>query len=581
MTILYGKLHDVAGTPFDQQGTAVVISATQARPAMQGDGLVLVELARMEMEDSGGEFETPYLDPGPVVVMLEGGVSHGMQWEIGIPMEGRWNLASLIGEQVEWEPIVVSRAESAARDSREQADRSESEADRSERAADRVGSAERVLQAESTAIAAETDALAHRDEAKRQADRAEDVAGDAATLAQASAASAGESSASAGDSAASATLADTHRAAAAGSATAAEASRVASNTDRIATGQARTDAQTAATRAETAADAAGSSAQSAESSAESADQTVRDAVDSVTGITDGHRQAAEAAAGRSASSATESKGYRDSAKASAEAAAEVVSSGVADATADIKGKIQLAGDLGGTADNPTVPGLSLAAPGASVQLSPEGEGWSNATGPQASLPTGWTFDGEWLIPPRWLGTVIVTLVWCGRTAAMLRGRRADDSTPTIATVPAGEPETHRFVTVPVDLQEHRALAVAGEWTAEDISAGCSASLLVQKIPGHTHQQADITGLQGSLDLKADKTDPRLSDSRTPKTHRHVITDSTGLRDELDAIHAKILAKGSTHRWDGQGTWTPPDWTGPNDTVINMDTGEFHSVQEVS
>jgi hypothetical protein len=45
-----------------------------------------------------------------------------------------------------------------------------------------------------------------------------------------------------------------------------------------------------------------------------------------------------------------------------------VSAGVADATVNQKGKVRLAGDLAGTADSPTVPGLALKAPLASPSL---------------------------------------------------------------------------------------------------------------------------------------------------------------------------------------------------------------------
>lgn len=52
------------------------------------------------------------------------------------------------------------------------------------------------------------------------------------------------------------------------------------------------------------------------------------------------------------------KSEADKAAASAAQAAETASSGVPDATDVSKGKVQLAGDLAGTADAPTVPGLA-------------------------------------------------------------------------------------------------------------------------------------------------------------------------------------------------------------------------------
>ena len=51
----------------------------------------------------------------------------------------------------------------------------------------------------------------------------------------------------------------------------------------------------------------------------------------------------------------------DKAAASAQQAAATAASGVPDATTSAKGKVQLAGDLAGTADAPTVPGLATKA----------------------------------------------------------------------------------------------------------------------------------------------------------------------------------------------------------------------------
>lgn len=66
----------------------------------------------------------------------------------------------------------------------------------------------------------------------------------------------------------------------------------------------------------------------------------------------------ETAAGKAEKSETDAAEHRRLAEEAAKFASEVVSDGVADATSQIKGKLRLGGDLGGTADEPTVPGLA-------------------------------------------------------------------------------------------------------------------------------------------------------------------------------------------------------------------------------
>ncbi|MGN0097234.1 MAG: hypothetical protein ACI38U_14370 [Corynebacterium sp.] len=584
MTVLHGYLHDIAGTAFDQQGTAVVISATKVRPAMEGEGLVLRELARIEMEDSDGKFQTPDLDPGPVVVRLEGGVSHGQSWEIGIPMEGRWNLADLIGEQVEWEPIVVSRAEAAARDSREQADRSESEADRSERAADRVGSAERVLQAEATSVQAEVDALAHRDEAKAQADRSESEADRSQGQADASAVSAGESFQSAVDADARAKDADEHRIDAQAAAVATGEDRVAVREDRLATGRARNEAQDAATRSDGRATDAETAATTAGEHETGAKQAVDDAVAEATSITAGHAEAAEGAAGRAATSAREGKGYRDEAREAAQQAGDIATGDLPAASNAARGLIRMAGDLAGSGDDPRVPGLAMTAPGAALHLEPTSTGWSNATDDPVSSSTGWVFDGEWLRPPHWLGEVFVTVDWCGASAVSLRGRRADNTAVTLATVAAGEQDTHRQVVARVDLTENFEVAVAGTWEQGDLDAGCRVTLFVQPVPAHSHRIDDVEGLRSALGSKVEGNDDRLTDARPPTEHQHDIGGPAGvrgLRDELDAVRALATRGGVWFSGEGPPPDPAPEGSQTGDFWLNELTTEYYKWEDDS
>ena len=71
-----------------------------------------------------------------------------------------------------------------------------------------------------------------------------------------------------------------------------------------------------------------------------------------------HATAASNSAGTSTTQANRSKTEADRAATSAQQAADVAAAGMPDATTSAKGKVKLAGDLGGTADAPTVPGLA-------------------------------------------------------------------------------------------------------------------------------------------------------------------------------------------------------------------------------
>lgn len=102
-----------------------------------------------------------------------------------------------------------------------------------------------------------------------------------------------------------------------------------------------------------------------------ASEGARDAAGGFAGVASGHasdaedfKDAADASAGAAAISATAAHdsevaalGHEGQAEYWAGQAEDAVSSGVPDATTTAKGKLKLAGDLGGTADLPTVPGL--------------------------------------------------------------------------------------------------------------------------------------------------------------------------------------------------------------------------------
>lgn len=196
MTNLTGDLQSIMGTPFGGVGHAVLIFSRVTRAAFNSDAVILQLHDRIPMpKEAEGKFRIEDLDPGPIRVELEGGTVHNHGWNIDLPDDGTWSLADLVDAQVDWSPAVIGRAEAAARDARDHADRSEA-------ASDRVGTAEQVgawageasgaaaaaAQAESNARQSEQAAGDHEQSADGHASRAEQAAGLAASDAQATAA---------------------------------------------------------------------------------------------------------------------------------------------------------------------------------------------------------------------------------------------------------------------------------------------------------------------------------------------------------------------------------------------------------
>ncbi len=116
--------------------------------------------------------------------------------------------------------------------------------------------------------------------------------------------------------------------------------------DRAAAEVARAGAESAQADAVAQAKAAAGSATSAKSDADRAGTSAA---------------AADSSALAASGSASTAKGEADRARQAADSAADTVASGSPDATTMTKGKVQLAGDLAGTADAPTVPALAAKA----------------------------------------------------------------------------------------------------------------------------------------------------------------------------------------------------------------------------
>lgn len=173
---------------------------------------------------------------------------------------------------------------------------------------------------------------------------------------------------------AAASTAGTAASTATGARTAAEAARDtaqgAASTATTKAGDASTSAAAAATsaaNASTSEDNAADSAVAAAGSAGTADtrataaEAARAAAVTARGGAEAARDDAAGSASAAAGSASAAASSADAAAQSAQDAADVVTSGVPNATASVKGGIRLTGDLAGTWDNPTVPGLAAKA----------------------------------------------------------------------------------------------------------------------------------------------------------------------------------------------------------------------------
>jgi hypothetical protein len=354
MPVVFGNVVNVAGIPLE--GTLWVSS-----PDWRPGGTAVVSMNRKTYLVEAGHFRTDDLVPGKVLFEFRGdgdGQVRRKSYEFVVPdQDDELDFLDLLDTSYEYPPEVVGQAQQAAREARESANDAAA-------SAAIVGSAEAVLAAEAASEASRVAAESARDaaasSAAASASSASDSAAarDAAVVAQGGAESARAGAESAQDGAVvaqgKAELAEDGAVAAKSGAEDARDAAVESASDASSSA---TAADGSAAAAALSASAAAGSAAEAESSASAADTSAglaANAADSAaTAVTDQLSGFADAASG-SASAAADSAA---AAAQSAQDAASVVSDGVADASATVKGKVRLAGDLGGTADAPTVPAL--------------------------------------------------------------------------------------------------------------------------------------------------------------------------------------------------------------------------------
>lgn len=354
MTVIHGHFYDVLGK---NSVATLTIRSAKTRAGTDLQGLVTTEARTIVL--TGGVLPETELDPGATIFTLEGGgVSE--QWTIDIPTEGTHAFSDLAELQFDYEPAVVSQAVAARDEAARQADRSKAEADR---AAAGAATVDEVVSDGAAAVRGEFTDLTDRSEAAAAA--AEAASATSATHAKESGDSAALSASHAEAAAASQAAAEEAQAGAEEAEAGAETALASANTAKTSAETAQNAAETAQTGAETAqtgAKAAQTGAEAAKAAAAGSATAAKDAATNaaaevrtdLSGLTERAETAASAAKG----SQTAAKTSETKAAEYAAAAAEVVSTGVPDATDANKGAIKLAGDLAGTADAPTVPGLA-------------------------------------------------------------------------------------------------------------------------------------------------------------------------------------------------------------------------------
>ena len=298
------------------------------------------------------------LEPGPVVGKITGnGRTHALSFTVPSQDEDV-DFLDLLGTGYEYAPEVVGQAQQAAREARASA------SDAAASAAV-VGSAERVLAAEAASETAQSAAEAARDaaasSATASAQSASDSAAarDAAVVAQGGAESAQAAAESARDAAVVAQgKAEVAEGGAATAKSAAEAARDAASGSASDASSSSAAADSSATAAAQSASAAAGSASDAQASAAAAAQSEGVAATAATDAADGVRSELSGLVSAASGHADDAAGSAAAAAQSAQDAASVVADGVPDASTTMKGKVKLAGDLAGTADAPTVPGLA-------------------------------------------------------------------------------------------------------------------------------------------------------------------------------------------------------------------------------
>lgn len=354
----------------------------------------VISTAPVVVELRGGA-QSVNLEPGPHIVTIRARGQEDNEFTFTVPDDvEELTLRDLLENHFDYDPEKIAEAQRYAVQAKGSADAAAA-------SEERLGSAETIVENTSAAAASATTAATEADRAKTEADRATTKADNSATEADRSKTEADRATSAATNAATdtedllqglvtqatservaaqnAAESADTHKTEAKASedAAAASASLSTAQAERSETAadtsrgyndnawKARKDAISArdvATQAETdavsAKDAAQASATNAQASATAAAQSEGVAATAATDAANGVRSELSGLVSTASGHADAAADSAAAAAQSAQDAASVVADGVPDASTTMKGKLKLSGDLAGTADNPTVPGLA-------------------------------------------------------------------------------------------------------------------------------------------------------------------------------------------------------------------------------
>lgn len=482
-----------------------------------------------------GETQEVNLEPGPHVVTIRARGYEDNEFHFTVPDDVQeLTLRDLLENHFDYDPEKIAEAQRYAVQAKGSADAAAaSEA--------RLGSAETIVENTSAAAASAATATTEADHAKTEADRATTEADNSATEADRSKTEADRAEAAATTTATdtadllegfvtqatteriaaqnASASADTYKtdakasedAAAASATTATEKASAASASATTADGH-RNAAVAAQTGAENARDAASVSANSAAASAGTATDKAAQATQAANTAANDVKQSVAADADRAENARDAAETHRDDARtardeaqAAAASASEVVATGVPDATATIKGKVMLSGDLGGTAEAPTVPGLS-------TKVTKSGQSnrvYGTGTG---GTETNYPLDGSAPTPN--------SVAYRTTTGAMHVGAPTDN-----------------------------AHAATKKYVDDALAPGVVKTTGDQSISG-VKNFATAPQVGGVSVVKND--DARLTDTRDPKTHTHTVSQVDGLQAELDGKATKTAMNARPALFSGAG-----------------------------
>lgn len=580
MTVVEGSVEHIGLEPLSG-----VLAARTAQFRSSGDVLLAPESVPFPIVDGVVSAD---LSPGPAQLTVQVGSHARERFDVVIPDEGPVTLATLVDESFDWTPDQI-------REFVRLRDETVAAADRAEAAAEDVDAA----------IAGAADEVVAAVEADRVA--AETAASEAASSASGASSSASDAAGSASDAAGSATAAASSASDAAGSAS-------------DAAGSATGASQSAAT-----ASTAAGQAQDAREGAESAAQVITDNLGAI--------EAAPGAASDAASSASDAAGSATAAAGSASAAAQSESAASSSAVA-AAGSEQNASQHEQAAESHAADALqsrddSRAARSDAVEAASDAQGHASdashdadragderiaaqdskvradehadrsrdeADRSEAAADVAesyrWIVRGEWSAGEYVAGDVVVHEERAWRTPETTTAE--PPASPWVPLTPSpGEGINHwdeldgKPSEFPPEAHTHDAGDVSGEATPLlDVSeasvgdASVAEALDGKSDSGHTHSISNVDGLEGTLDaLEAGKADTGHTHTKGEVGLGNVDNTADADKPVSSDQRSAIDARPAMWLWDGQGSWTAPAAANDGDSVLNLDSGEIHSITE--